>query len=52
MTPHKTMTDPNVFEKALTFQPQRWLGSKDEIRRLEHSYVPFGRGHRMCLGIK
>lgn len=46
------MTDSSVFENPLIFQPQRWLGSKDDVQRLEHYYVPFGRGHRMCLGIK
>lgn len=52
MTPHKTLTDLNVFDKPLSFQPQRWLGSKDEVHRLGQFFVPFGHGNRMCLGVK
>jgi len=36
------------FSDAEKFDPDRWSSSK----RLDKAYVPFGRGSRMCVGMK
>ncbi|RYC56222.1 hypothetical protein CHU98_g9982 [Xylaria longipes] len=35
----------------LEFRPERWLSSNPELDRLNRSYMPFGRGNRMCIGL-
>lgn len=52
MTIREILLDPNVFENPTEFQPQRWLPTNPDLDRLNRSYVPFGRGSRMCLGVK
>ena len=43
--------DPEVFVNPMKFDPERWLKSSDESRRLERNMVPFGRGTRQCVGM-
>lgn len=43
--------DPEVFEEPMRFDPERWLKSSEEFRRLDHNMVPFGRGTRQCVGM-
>ena len=43
--------DPKVFPDPLKFDPERWLKSEAEFRRLEHNMAPFGRGTRQCVGM-
>lgn len=43
--------DPEVFPDPMKFDPERWLKSPAEFRRLEHNMVPFGRGTRQCVGM-
>lgn len=43
--------DPNVFKDPMKFDPERWLKSAEEYRRLDHNMVPFGRGTRQCVGM-
>ncbi|KAI0169405.1 putative flavonoid 3-hydroxylase [Hypoxylon sp. FL1284] len=51
MTIRDLLLDPDVFEDPREFQPERWLSAGDELERLNHNFVPFGRGNRMCAGI-
>lgn len=42
--------DPVAFPNPETFDPNRWLGSEDEVRDRERCLVPFSRGSRNCVG--
>lgn len=45
--------DPEVFPNPEAFEPERWLetsSNKEQLTRMEKSYMPFGAGSRMCLG--
>ena len=44
--------DPRWWERATTFQPERWLpdGSASDAARPKFSYFPFGAGTRICVG--
>ena len=52
MTVSSVLMDPTVYENPHTFLPCRWLGSPTEMSHLERFFVPFGRGTRMCIGMK
>lgn len=52
MTPSSILTDPAIFTEPYEFRPERWLGMAAEQAYLERYFVPFGRGQRMCLGMK
>lgn len=42
--------DP-VFDDAEVFRPERWLQNDPQKReRMRSCFVPFGRGHRACIG--
>ncbi|KAH9885949.1 putative flavonoid 3-hydroxylase [Xylariomycetidae sp. FL2044] len=51
MTVRDILLDPEVFQDPLEFRPERWLSNKADLDRFNRSYVPFGRGNRMCLGL-
>ncbi|KAK2777058.1 hypothetical protein FQN52_003241 [Onygenales sp. PD_12] len=46
--------DETIFPDSFRFTPERWLDGPQapDGRSLEHYLVGFGRGTRMCLGIK
>ena len=49
--------DESVFEEAKSFKPERWIGTDGPPKAadgnsLETYFVNFGKGPRMCLGIK
>ena len=47
------MTNPDVFEDAMTFKPERWLDSKGKYLTTKPAgFVAFGMGRRVCLGEK
>ena len=46
-TIHQVLNDKDVFHCPSKFDPDRWLDSEKDLNRF---YVPFGRGHRACLG--
>ena len=52
MTLRDVLLDPAVFEHPMEFIPERWLPSNPNLDRMNQAYVPFGRGGRMCLGMK
>lgn len=43
--------NPDIFTDPMKFDPERWLKSVEEYRRLDHHLVPFGRGTRQCVGM-
>ena len=47
------MTNPDVFEDAMTFKPERWLDSNRKYLTTKPAgFVTFGMGRRVCLGEK
>ena len=52
MTLRDVLLDPSVFPKPLEFLPDRWLANTSNFDSMNRSYVPFGRGSRMCIGLK
>ncbi|GAB7363733.1 hypothetical protein MBLNU230_g4301t1 [Neophaeotheca triangularis] len=44
--------DPEVFPDPMKFDPERWLASPEQCRRLDRNMVPFGRGSRQCVGMQ
>ncbi|GER30050.1 cytochrome P450 superfamily protein [Striga asiatica] len=42
--------DPNYWEDATNFKPERFLDSKVGYRGTHFEYLPFGTGLRMCPG--
>lgn len=43
--------DPEVWEDAEIFQPERFIGSTVDLRGTNFEFLPFGAGRRMCPGI-
>lgn len=52
MTLRDVLLDPTIFANPLEFTPGRWLPENPDLQRINQAYVPFGRGSRMCLGLK
>lgn len=52
MTLRDILLDPTIFIDPLKFLPERWLSSPSKLERMNQAYVPFGRGSRMCVGLK
>lgn len=46
------MTDPTIYTQPSVFNPERWLGPSEKVAHLDKFLVPFGRGARMCVGMK
>ncbi len=42
--------DPAYFPDPTKFDPDRWLNT-EEVRRMEKSFAPFGKGSRICVGM-
>ena len=52
MTMMNVLHDPSIFADPYTFNPERWLGEESEVERLDKFMVAFGKGSRMCIGMK
>ncbi|GAD92607.1 flavonoid 3-hydroxylase, putative [Paecilomyces variotii No. 5] len=50
MSIHQVLHDKRYFPDSETFRPERWLEARKDGVKLDHYYVPFGRGTRMCVG--
>lgn len=49
ISPYAMHRNPEYFDKADSFDPDRWLdGRTDNLHRL--AYLPFGAGPRVCIG--
>lgn len=45
--------NPKVFENPSAFKPERWdpeVVSKEKLKEMENSNMPFGLGTRTCIG--
>ncbi|KAL8966025.1 MAG: hypothetical protein Q9183_003559 [Haloplaca sp. 2 TL-2023] len=49
MTIHDVLHDPSYFAEPESFLPERWL---EATPRPDSYFVPFGKGTRMCQGMK
>ncbi|PHT57344.1 Geraniol 8-hydroxylase [Capsicum baccatum] len=43
--------DPAIWEDPLAFKPERFWGSKIDIRGQDFEIIPFGVGRRICPGL-
>jgi hypothetical protein len=44
--------DAAVYKEPLVFRPERWYeSSQDDLRKMNKSFMAFGAGIRMCLGM-
>ncbi|KAL2343005.1 hypothetical protein Fmac_004290 [Flemingia macrophylla] len=46
------MRDPNTWDEAEKFWPERFEGSNIELRGRDFQLVPFGSGRRICPGMQ
>lgn len=46
--------DPDLYPEPTTFKPERWIGNPKapDGESMEHYWVGFGKGTRMCLGMQ
>lgn len=52
MQPWTLHRDENIYKNALEFDPYRWINaSEEELRLMNRSFMAFGAGVRMCLGL-
>lgn len=50
-SPHLAGRDPDVWERPLEFDPERFVAMDPERAALaDAAWVPFGRGPRICIG--
>jgi len=54
MTTIDVLHDRHIFPNSRTFIPERWLDNPKtkEGESLNRYFVPFGKGHRACIGVK
>jgi len=44
--------DPDPFPDPKAFKPERWIDAAEQGHNLNKFLVAFGKGSRMCLGMK
>ncbi|KAK3072010.1 hypothetical protein LTR53_007598 [Teratosphaeriaceae sp. CCFEE 6253] len=50
-TTYYTHLNEALFPDPWRFDPERWLGSGEEVNQRRRCMMAFGKGHRRCLGI-
>ncbi|XP_031286838.1 probable (S)-N-methylcoclaurine 3'-hydroxylase isozyme 2 [Pistacia vera] len=43
--------DPTIWEKPLSFKPERFLNSSLDYKGYDFQYLPFGSGRKICAGM-
>ncbi len=46
-----THTNPDIWSHPEAFDPERWLPGREEHKHRPYSFIPFGGGPRLCLGM-
>jgi len=46
-----THTHDQIWSTPFDFDPDRWLPPREEQENRQHSFIPFGGGPRLCLGV-
>ena len=52
MTLMNVLHDPSIYVDPFTFKPERWLDDHADLEQLDRFLVAFGRGDRMCIGMR
>ncbi|KAJ4303195.1 hypothetical protein N0V90_002088 [Kalmusia sp. IMI 367209] len=52
MTLRNILLDSEIFEDPESFRPERWLADNPDLAHINRYFLPFGRGSRMCIGVK
>ena len=51
ISPQMCHRDPTLFERPESFRPDRFLAQGSESQADPFSFIPFGKGSHMCIGI-
>ncbi|KAF2106163.1 putative P450 monooxygenase [Lophiotrema nucula] len=51
MDPYSLHRNPDVFPEPTKFDPERWLGSDEEVKERKKWFWAFSSGGKMCIGM-